>query len=312
MLGPRGRPLDTPSEFTRFDPRRSAPSRVVASVLRFGVAAKQEGREAAAAPPRPRRRRRDAAVTSLFIQAKDETLHRTCSRSRLGRGGLAQDRFAVQGLRFAGRQPNFARRYPEHPVELRKTRVRLVGSAQVLGSPTTPRLAAAFRAAISRVALNYGKSASPGSRPRIVRVAVATRRIGCRPSAAPPAAAFSLREPGRILKTSCGVAAPVTCYSVETSRGDAAAVTWIFRGDESRRRRGRDVSLAPYPTPLKTNRARQAESDVDIPLRRGLPKGRGSRGETNETPQATRAPGARTARTRRTCAPRARRPRCSK
>ena len=26
-----------------------------------------------------------------------------------------------------------------------------------------------------------------------------------------------------------------------TSRGDAAAATWIFRGDESRRRRGRDV-----------------------------------------------------------------------
>ena len=26
-------------------------------------------------------------------------------------------------------------------------------------------------------------------------------------------------------------------YSVATSRGDAAAATWIFRGDESRRRR---------------------------------------------------------------------------
>ena len=32
-------------------------------------------------------------------------------------------------------------------------------------------------------------------------------------------------------------------YSAETHRGDAAAATWIFRGDESRRRRGCDVDL---------------------------------------------------------------------
>ena len=32
-------------------------------------------------------------------------------------------------------------------------------------------------------------------------------------------------------------------YSVETSRGDAAAATWIFSGDESRRRRGYDVDI---------------------------------------------------------------------
>ena len=32
-------------------------------------------------------------------------------------------------------------------------------------------------------------------------------------------------------------------YFVETSRGDAAATTWIFRGDESRRRRGHDVDI---------------------------------------------------------------------
>ena len=30
----------------------------------------------------------------------------------------------------------------------------------------------------------------------------------------------------------------------QTSRGDAAAATWIFRGDESRRRRGRDAAVA--------------------------------------------------------------------
>ena len=29
----------------------------------------------------------------------------------------------------------------------------------------------------------------------------------------------------------------------QTSRGDAAAATWIFREDESRRRRGRDVDI---------------------------------------------------------------------
>ena len=29
----------------------------------------------------------------------------------------------------------------------------------------------------------------------------------------------------------------------QTSRGDAVAATWIFRGDESQRRRGRDVDL---------------------------------------------------------------------
>ena len=31
--------------------------------------------------------------------------------------------------------------------------------------------------------------------------------------------------------------------SMETSRGAAAAATRIFRGDESRRRRGRDVDI---------------------------------------------------------------------
>ena len=30
---------------------------------------------------------------------------------------------------------------------------------------------------------------------------------------------------------------------METSRGGAAAATWIFRGDESRRRRGHDVEI---------------------------------------------------------------------
>ena len=33
---------------------------------------------------------------------------------------------------------------------------------------------------------------------------------------------------------------PRATHSVETSRRDAAAATWIFRGDELRRRRGRD------------------------------------------------------------------------
>ena len=32
-------------------------------------------------------------------------------------------------------------------------------------------------------------------------------------------------------------------YSAEASRGDAAAATWIFRGGESRLRRGRDVKI---------------------------------------------------------------------
>ena len=32
-------------------------------------------------------------------------------------------------------------------------------------------------------------------------------------------------------------------YSAETNRGAAAAGTWIFRGDESRRRRGWDVDI---------------------------------------------------------------------
>ena len=32
-------------------------------------------------------------------------------------------------------------------------------------------------------------------------------------------------------------------YSVVTSRGGAAAATWIFRGDESRRRRGYNVDI---------------------------------------------------------------------
>ena len=35
-------------------------------------------------------------------------------------------------------------------------------------------------------------------------------------------------------------------YSVETSRGDAAAATWIVRGDESRRRRGSLVSTPAH------------------------------------------------------------------
>ena len=39
---------------------------------------------------------------------------------------------------------------------------------------------------------------------------------------------------------------PGICCCVDlpkTSRSDAAAATWIFRGDESRRRRGRDVDI---------------------------------------------------------------------
>ena len=44
-----------------------------------------------------------------------------------------------------------------------------------------------------------------------------------------------------------GVAAPPRPrrgYSAERSRGDAAAATWIFRGEESRRRRGRHVDIS--------------------------------------------------------------------
>ena len=36
---------------------------------------------------------------------------------------------------------------------------------------------------------------------------------------------------------------PPLGYSAETSRSDAAAATWIVRGDKSRRRRGRDVEI---------------------------------------------------------------------
>ena len=78
---------------------------------------------------------------------------------------------------------------------------------------------------------------------------------------------------------------PERGYSVETSRGDAAAATWIFRprtwifrGDESRRRRGRDVDIlwrpvAATPRPrreysLETSSGDAAGRDVDIPWRR--------------------------------------------
>ena len=48
-------------------------------------------------------------------------------------------------------------------------------------------------------------------------------------------------------------------HFVETSRGDAVAVTWRLRGDESRRRRGRDVDI----------QSRQAHvSDTTTPARR--------------------------------------------
>ena len=45
----------------------------------------------------------------------------------------------------------------------------------------------------------------------------------------------------------------------ETGRGDAACATWIFRGDESRRRRGRDVDL-PWRRVEATPRPRREQS----------------------------------------------------
>ena len=47
---------------------------------------------------------------------------------------------------------------------------------------------------------------------------------------------------------------------METSRGDAAAATWLFRGDESRRRRGRDVDI---PRSKESTGARLRYDDDD-------------------------------------------------
>ena len=57
----------------------------------------------------------------------------------------------------------------------------------------------------------------------------------------------------------CGAAAG---YSAETGRGGAAATTWIFRGGESRRRRGYDVDI-PRSIAKKTN---QTTSESKPPL----------------------------------------------
>ena len=50
---------------------------------------------------------------------------------------------------------------------------------------------------------------------------------------------------------------------METGRGDAAAATWIFRGDGSRRRRGRDADI-----PWRRESRRRRGWDADIPRRR--------------------------------------------
>ena len=55
-------------------------------------------------------------------------------------------------------------------------------------------------------------------------------------------------------------------YFVETRRGGAAAATWLFRGDNSRRRRGRDVDVpgrrvAAAPRP---RRARSVETGARL------------------------------------------------
>jgi len=54
-------------------------------------------------------------------------------------------------------------------------------------------------------------------------------------------------------------------YSVKTSRGGAAAAAWIFRGDETRRRRGRDAKsprrrVAATPRTRGTGSAWDSES----------------------------------------------------
>ena len=66
---------------------------------------------------------------------------------------------------------------------------------------------------------------------------------------------------------------------VSTSRGHAAAAPWRFRGDESRRRRGRDVDL-PWRRVAATPRGYAAEASrkaaaADIPWRPATRRGRG-------------------------------------
>ena len=66
-----------------------------------------------------------------------------------------------------------------------------------------------------------------------------------------------------------------------TNRGDAAAATWIFRGDESRRRRGRDVDI-PW---------RQSHGDAAAATRTfGLDRGAPSRYKVTSLPAEVQSP----------------------
>merc|ERR1712097_94314 len=71
-------------------------------------------------------------------------------------------------------------------------------------------------------------------------------------------------------------------YSVERGRGDAAAATWTFHGDGSRRRRGRDVDV-PWGRVA-------ASCDVDVPRRWVAATPRLRRGYSAETGATPRIP----------------------
>ena len=62
-------------------------------------------------------------------------------------------------------------------------------------------------------------------------------------------------------------------YSAEIRRGDAAAATWTLRGDESRRRRGRDADIRSRPTCVAgTNRGVRVATSLQR-LRRDAAEG---------------------------------------
>ena len=76
-------------------------------------------------------------------------------------------------------------------------------------------------------------------------------------AAAVASAAASPAEGAALASTADLTLRAVLLESVETGRGDAAAATWIFRGDGSRRRRGRELG-----SPCDDARVRRSHGDA--------------------------------------------------
>ena len=104
---------------------------------------------------------------------------------------------------------------------------------------------------------------------------------------------------------------------METSRGDAAAATWIFHGDESRRRRGRDVDIpwrrvAATPRPQRGYSVETSRGDAAAAMRT-FREDEHYAGTTTDAPASSADQSTRTNRAARTCSTRQRnRCRCSR